>query len=369
MARMPNSQWPGSMIKEIPLFKDDVVNAACRGRATFVSSTDNLDNKAILPSITVVTRSGFRPQCLANLQASLGAQRGVQGGFLQIISNDAEKPGWTFVSTYQQFGNSSHHRIRLLNLKRENYYTSKGRCHSTKYLQSLYAMVPKNSWIVTLDDDARLTDSQQLRRIQLAASRSNPEQDVLLQDTFMGKKVIVKYPNYTFAYENATIPKIDTAAVIFHQSATKSIEWSGRCGGDKLIFKQLVEDGHYRPVHISQYTPGAWANYDGAAKQTLSYCNIIQLAPGERTFLDSREYRQAYLQPNDDLEDIAEVYHDTVRLRRRVKMQKAEEAEIAKLREEESHLKSSVFVLRSQTSLGHKRQRHLSSSAVGEGEV
>mmetsp|Transcript_13081 Transcript_13081/g.42640 ORF Transcript_13081/g.42640 Transcript_13081/m.42640 type:complete len:215 (-) Transcript_13081:605-1249(-) len=122
----------------------------------------NLAKRAMSPAprcngdvkLAVVTRSGFRPQCLANLQASLAAQVGVT--FVQVISNDAGRDGRkSILEQTKRRGNLGD--VKVVDVDR--YLFNKGlknKCYTTKYLEGLYAQVPPDSWIITLDDDARL---------------------------------------------------------------------------------------------------------------------------------------------------------------------------------------------------------------------
>ena len=262
------------------------------------------------PFLTIATRSGFRPECLSNLMASLAAQKGVQ--FLQFVSNDAGVPGRAAIEGHIFYGtgNRSMHDIRIVDVDRSKF--KNGKCYSTKYLKVLYALAPDDSWIVTLDDDARLTNEWQLRRIQEAVKYADPQRDILLQDAFLGKYHVLVYPNYTKDYGD--FPKIDTANTIFHKSAAmKLLFLNGKCGGDKKLFLQLLSK-NYRIRHISQPQPGVWANYDGQAKQELSVCDVMNLAPGERQFLLSPAYQGARLEPNQLL--IKQAQDHYARLRR-----------------------------------------------------
>ena len=311
-------------VEEIPAWEFDSVNARKRQDHGLKEDLRN----ASLPLITVVTRSGFRPRCLANLQASLAAQRGVD--FLQIISNDAGPAGRAALELHVP---RAKHTMKIVDLDRSDFLGrhSSNKCYSTKYLRKLYSLAPADSWIVTLDDDARLVDADQLRRIQVAASFADPKSHLLLQDAFLGKNDIVVYPNYTDVYENGHVPKIDTANTIFHQSATSRLAFSTlRCGGDKQLFLQLIRDYNYTLAHVTSGAsflsassegpetssekeevslseggggnPGVWANYDGQAKQDISLCDVAHLAPGEATFLASKAYQVARLEPTPDLE-------------------------------------------------------------------
>lgn len=259
------------------------------------------------PQITVVTRSSFRPRCFSKLQASLRAQSGVVGGFTWIISNDAGSDGHTYLREATK--NWSSHEIRIVDIDHDHFYKLHNRCASSQYLNTLYTHVSDNSWIVTIDDDARLLDERHLAQVQAAASLSNAASEILLQDAWMWKgSALVRYPNYTLAYANSTFPKIDTLNVIFHKSAVTHIRFGGVCGGDKIMMKQLL-NASYQFVHIKQDLPGCWANYDGAAHQRQSKCNISELAPQELSLIRSEVYRREFQAPSALWDAKAQLHH------------------------------------------------------------
>jgi len=292
---------PFAEVEELEPWSFDAANVAKRAMSSSsVRGTEGDDVR-----LTVVTRSGFRPQCLANLRASLAAQVGVS--FVHLISNDAGPEGRAAID--EQIGERrSTSTTSVVDVDRYDFNRGPGnKCYSTKYLKVLYRLAPANSWIVTLDDDARLVHPDQLLRVKEAAAAAEPT-DVLLQDAFLGKHEVDVYPRYTPEYEGGAIPKIDTSNTIYHKSATDHLRWVGKCGGDKRLFLQLVQK-NYTLKHIPTSNPGVWANYNGQAKQNLSNCEVIHLAPGERDFLRSPAYRAARVDPSPWLVDQAQVHY------------------------------------------------------------
>jgi len=269
-----------------------------------------------LPLITIVTRSGFRPSCLNNLQASIAAQN--VSNVLQIVSNDARRRGRTFLEDHQQ---RSKHEFRIVDLDRSQFWaedSTEVQCASSKYLNLLYREVPKDSWVMTLDDDSRLVRADQIRRVQRAAYRADAKTDVLLQDAYMWLNRSFRiYPNYT---EAGTVV-VDTSNFIFHQSAVKHLDFGAACGGDKVSFRQLLDAG-YKPLAIRQPTPGVWGNYAGPAKQRLVTCDVHGLAPFEAPLVNSSLYKDAIV-PASKHQHVAERYFDKVNQRHDYQIPKA----------------------------------------------
>lgn len=240
--------------------------------------------------LTIVTRSGFRPHCLSNLQASLAGQRNVH--FQQVISNDAGEPGRDAVKAYEKF-----HPIKIIDMQVPK--TKSKHCYSSTYLNRLYKHVHRDHWIMTLDDDARLVDADQLRLVRDAVAQLDPDREMLLQDALMWRQPhIVVYPNFTQDWGHGVYPKIDTGNVVFNKRAVDKFEFTEQCGGDKKMFDQLLSH-NVTPVFLDQPKPGLWTNYDGRAFQAYALCNISELAgDNERALVQSRAYCQAHLQPN-----------------------------------------------------------------------
>jgi len=281
----PHSMYGGGLNEEVRREAETSVGSDDFSlTSTSTSTSTSRRSRPHLANVTIVTRSGFRPACLNNLQASLAAQSTSE--FRQIVSNDADRHGLRLLEEHRA---KARHALEIVDLDRRRFWT-KGRvqCASSRYLNTLYERVPRDSWIMTLDDDSRLVDPDQILRARRAAARSDPTTDVLLQDAYMWTNRSFRvYPNYT-----ASKIWIDTANVIFHRSAVSQLDFGAACGGDKVGFRRLLDAG-YRPVAIRQATPGVWANYAGPAHQRLVDCDVHRLAPGEDRMTANATYRNA----------------------------------------------------------------------------
>lgn len=248
--------------------------------------------------LTIVTRSGFRPHCLSNLQASLAGQQNVR--FQQVISNDAGKPGRDAVK--------AHGNMKIIDMHVPK--TKSKHCYSSTYLNRLYKHVHHDHWIMTLDDDARLVDADQLRLVRDAVARLDPDKEMLLQDALMWRQPhMVVYPNFTRDWGHGVYPKIDTGNVIFNKRAVDKIEFTEQCGGDKKMFDQLLSH-NVTPVFLDQPKPGVWTNYDGRAFQAYAFCNISELASAkELALVQSKAYCQAHLEPNATMLGLSIKHH------------------------------------------------------------
>ena len=246
--------------------------------------------EAPLPPLTIVTRSGFRPGCFNKLQASLAAQS--TSDFSQIVSNDANRSGFKFLEAHKA---KAQHDFRIVNLDRADFWTkNRVQCASSRYLNALYGEVARDSWIMTLDDDSRLLLPDQIERVRRGCARSDPHRDVVLQDAYMWtKRSFRKYPNYTESHI-----QVDTANFIFHASAAKHLDFGAKCGGDKMAFQRLLDNG-YKPKFLRQPAPGVWANYAGPAHQRLVKCDLPTVAgPKEVELIASDRYQRAIVPPN-----------------------------------------------------------------------
>ena len=269
------------LVRPAPSFDYGGLNIVMRSDPLTSVSTESYDGE--LPNVTVVTRSGFRPACFNNLQGSLAAQ---ETGFRQVVSNDANTKGLEFLQAHAA---KAQFQLDIVDLDRTKFW-QKGRvqCASSRYLNTLYRQVPKDSWIMTLDDDSRLVDAEQLLRVRRGAARADPTTDILLQDAYMWTNHSFRiYPNYT---ESKIV--IDTANFIFHQSAVRHLDFGPACGGDKVGFRRLLDAG-YRTLHLRTPHPGVWANYAGPAHQRLVSCDIPTVGPVEAPMLNSSRYNEA----------------------------------------------------------------------------
>ena len=150
------------------------------------------------------------------------------------------------------------------------------RCPHNKFLRELLDSVGPRSWIMIVDDDARLLSPHHVSNVMREASRS-PTNTVLLQPSRVGNneskheykhldgKTI--WPMHGWPDRSMAYLRVDMTNLVFHQSMAKHIILSNQCGADKLIFKMLLRaGGKPRELDANVTGVGIWGNYRGQSR-------------------------------------------------------------------------------------------------------
>ena len=146
-------------------------------------------------------------------------------------------------------------------------------CPFALHIYDMLAAVANTSWVMIVDDDARMLRDDHLRNL-LSYLLPASEDTVFLQPTYLGPE------NGTVYYHKRLWPlrlakrvhdtstahwRVDTANLVFHKRMVKHIKLSGGCGEDKEMLRQLLAAGcKLRVLSNAHEVPaGVWANYLG----------------------------------------------------------------------------------------------------------
>ena len=150
------------------------------------------------------------------------------------------------------------------------------RCPHNKFLKELLDSVGNRSWIMIVDDDARLLSPHHVSNVMREASRS-PKNTVLLQPSRVGNNESIHeyrhldgktiWPMHGWPDRSTAYLRVDMTNLVFHQSMAKHIVLSNQCGADKLIFRMLLRaGGKPRELNANITGVGIWGNFRGQSR-------------------------------------------------------------------------------------------------------
>lgn len=197
--------------------------------------------------LAILTRTGTRRVLFGRLYESIRSQKLGPGQSVRLLlSND--NPTCDFLPD----------DATVVEVAREA-KSGKDACPYNAYLNPLLREVRTDEWVMILDDDAKLTDANHIRRLLAKLSRLDGRSHMALQPIRIGRRGD-RWPERRKGSPAGW--RIDMANLVFHGMHAWKLHTTKECGGDKLLFRQLVDD-----VGLSVVSPsggeGVWANYEG----------------------------------------------------------------------------------------------------------
>lgn len=217
----------------------------------FAFCTPPIDATAIAPQrLAVLTRTGRRAASFARLRETLLHQRLGVHRVRHILSND--NPACDFLPSDATVVPVTFQAKR-----------DRGHCPYNAYFGAMMQRVDADEWILLLDDDAKLLRDTYLAELLDHVATLDPATHFgvplsLIDVTADGR------PKGVRPFVERRRPaglNVDTSNLVLHASQVRHLAPSEKCGGDKLIFEQLLA-ARLKPVVIA-IQPGIWANYQG----------------------------------------------------------------------------------------------------------
>ena len=187
-------------------------------------------------NINVITRTGKRERCYTQLFNSLKKQ--THNNFRHVLTID--NPNCSFIDDKESND--------IVNVVGE-VKTGLSNCYYNKYLNKAIKRCDEDSWLIFLDDDILVYDTEFLSRLAKIAS-------VTPKDTFftMGNKLY------------------DTATICIHRDLAIKHKWGGSCGGDIRYIYGLLKSGSKRVIY-NELDPGCKINNFGISFGLHNECN------------------------------------------------------------------------------------------------
>lgn len=194
--------------------------------------------------INILTRTGNRESYYKTLKKSIDTQ--TYDYIRHIKSND--NPDCEFLQ----------HEKDVFDVNKDN---ARGKAFYNKYLNPLGTQV-KEGWVIILDDDSKLIDSNFIKNLAKECSKSSTN-EVLIFRSYLGPEKNLFPPEHEWTNKSIVKYKIDMSCFCIHGTVLNKFKFDVRkCGDFNFLFK-LKKSNMFDFKFVDIAPTGIWANYDG----------------------------------------------------------------------------------------------------------
>ncbi len=131
-----------------------------------------------------------------------------------------------------------------------------------EYLNVLGTKV-KEGWVIILDDDSKLIDSNFIKNLAKECSKSSAN-EILIFRSYLWPQKIAFPPKQEWKNKSIAKCRIDMSCFCVHHTVLNKFKFDGRLCGDFNFLLKLMESNMFKFKFVDITPIGIWANYDGA---------------------------------------------------------------------------------------------------------